>query len=129
MPRKPSATLTDAELRIMEAVWELGEGSVRDVADRVNQQENLAYNTVQTMLRILEDKGYLTHRQDGRAFVYQPAVDRTTARTSALRHLMRRFFDDSPRALVQNLLNDDELDAAEIERLRSMIRNAEDNRR
>ena len=87
MARKPSKTLTDGELRIMEVLWKLKSGSVRDVATALREKEEVAYNTVQTMLGILETKGYLEHHKEGRAFVYEPIVDRKTARSSALKHL------------------------------------------
>lgn len=118
-PRSPS--LTEGELRIMDVVWEQEETTVRDVTDALSE-EGLAYTTVQTMMRILEDKGFLDHRKAGRAFIYRPLVDRQTARRTALRHLLSRFFDGSPSALVQNLLKDEALDAAELARLRAEVR-------
>lgn len=121
MARKPSKTLTDGELRIMEVLWRLDSASVRDVVDDLSANESVAYNTVQTMLGILETKGYVEHHKEGRAFVYTPLVDRTTARTSALRHLIGRFFDGSPQALVQNLIQDENVDPIEIERLRKLL--------
>ncbi|MEM7084272.1 MAG: BlaI/MecI/CopY family transcriptional regulator [Pseudomonadota bacterium] len=121
MARKSSKTLTEGELRIMEVLWELQSASVRDVVDRLSEREPVAYNTVQTMMGILENKGYLDHHKEGRAFVYAPLVDRKTARTTALRQLMRRFFDGSPQALVQNLIQDENVDSMEIDRLRQLL--------
>lgn len=126
MARRKSQTLTDGELRIMDVVWELREASVRDVTDRLSESENVAYNTVQTMLRILTEKGYVAHRKDGRAFIYRPLVGRTEARAAALKHVLARFFGGSRRLLVENLLDDDELDALEIERLKALIRNSDE---
>ncbi len=126
MARQKSPTLTDGELRIMDVVWTLGEASVREVTDELNRQEPVAYNTVQTMLGILAEKGYLSHHKQGRAFVYEPLIDRSTAQGRALKHLMSRFFAGSPTALVQNLLSSDEVDALEIDRLRRMIEEDED---
>ena len=85
MPRHPSKTLTDGELRIMDVVWTLGEASVRDVTERLSQHDTVAYNTVLTMLGILKDKGYVRHRKSGRAFLYRPLVSRETAQRSALK--------------------------------------------
>ena len=121
MPRHRSKTLTDGEVRIMDVVWTLGEASVRDVTDQLNQREPVAYNTVLTMLGILKDKGYVRHRKAGRAFLYRPLVSREAAQRRALTHLVTGFFAGSPSALVQNLLNSDELDALEIDRLRRLI--------
>ena len=121
MARKRSQTLTDGELRIMDVIWKLNEASVREVTEQLNQDEDVAYNTVQTMMGILETKGYLAHRKQGRAFVYRPLVDRDRAQRRALKHLMSQFFSGSPTALVQNLLDNDEVDPMEIDRLRAMI--------
>lgn len=121
MPRKKSATLTEAELRLMEIIWKKGEATVADVVEAIPKREALAYSTVLTTMRILEQKGYLTHRQEGRAFVYTPVVDRGEARRTAVRHLVRRFFDGSPEQLVLNVMENEKLDIAEIERLRRLV--------
>ncbi|MEM9304490.1 MAG: BlaI/MecI/CopY family transcriptional regulator [Pseudomonadota bacterium] len=122
MARRKSQTLTDGELRIMDVIWEREESTVRAVTDALNASEPVAYNTVQTMLGILADKGYVTHRKDGRAFVYSALVDRASARRSAVKHMVSRFFGGSSEALVQNLLQDDAMDALEIDRLRALLR-------
>lgn len=121
MARKQSKTLTDGELRLMEVLWDKKSASVRDVVNALSKKEPVAYNTVQTMLGILETKGYLDHHKEGRAFVYVPLVDRKTARSSALRHFIGRFFDGSPQALVQNLIQDENVDSIEIDRLRKLL--------
>ena len=100
MARKESKTLTEGELRIMEVVWKLQNASVKDVTDVLQAKEAVAYNTVQTMLRILETKGYLTHVKSGRSFIYHPVVERKKARSAALKQLLASFFDDSPQSLV-----------------------------
>jgi len=110
----------------MNVVWTLEEASVKEVTDQLNQQEPVAYNTVQTMLGILKDKGYLSHRKQGRAFLYRPLVDRRTAQGNALKHLVTQFFSGSPKALVQNLLDSSEVDALEIEQLRKLIEKTPD---
>ena len=125
MARKPSKTLTDGELRIMEVLWSLKSASVRDVANALREKEDVAYNTVQTMLGILETKGYLDHHKEGRAFVYTPIIDRGAARSSALKHFLGNFFDGSPQALVQNLIQDENVDAMEIDRLRKLLNASE----
>ena len=85
MARKQSPTLTDAELRRMKILWERGPSTVGGVVETLPEDEPLAYSTVLTTLRILEDKGYLRHEKQGRAFVYHPVVDRRAARRNALR--------------------------------------------
>ena len=120
MPRKPSPTLTEAELPLMEVLWWKHAATVGEVAEGLPKDKAVAYNTVLTMLRILERKGYARHTKDGRAFVYQPVVDRGQASRSAVRQLLSRFFHDSPEALVLNLLQDEALDERELERLKRM---------
>lgn len=119
MARKKSVNLTDAELRLMEVIWQRGASTVADVADTLPQ---LAYSTVLTTLRILEEKGYLTHTKAGRAFVYAPVVDRAEASRSAVRHLLGRFFGNRPDLLVLNMIEDEAITQDELERLKQLIR-------
>ena len=121
MGRKASPTLTAAELRLMKILWDRGSATVTDVVAALPARQQLAYNTVLTTLRILERKGYATREKNGRAHVYQPCIDRTAARRSAMRQLVDQFFESSPELLVQNLLEDERLDASELERLRRMV--------
>ena len=127
MARRTSPTLTDAELRLMDIVWERGPSTVQDVVDALPADEPLAYSTVLTMMRILEKKGYLKHEKDGRAYVYQAVVQQDEARRGALKHVMNRFFEDSPELLVLNLLENDTLDKNDIERLKALINAAPDD--
>ena len=122
MPPIRSATLTQAELRIMEALWQNGAGTVQQVLDWMAPKPALAYNSVLTTIRILEKKGYLEHSQDGRAYVYRPLVGRKQATQSEIRHLINRFFGNSHEELLLNILEERGLDAAEIEHLRHMLR-------
>lgn len=121
MPRKSSPTLTEAELQLMEIIWERGEGTVADVVAALPPNSQLAYSTVLTTLRILERKGYLSHIQEGRAFIYKPVVDQKQARQSALKHLLSRFFNNSPELLVLNVMEQEELDLDELERLKKLV--------
>jgi len=122
VPRKQSATLTEAELRIMNALWQKGPGTVQQVLDWFPDKPALAYNSVLTTIRILEKKGYVGHLKDGRAHVYQPLVDQQEASRSEIRHLVSRFFRDSHEALLLNILRDDEINDRELKRLREMLR-------
>jgi len=121
VPRKKSLNLTDAELRLMEVLWQKGESTVSDVVDSLPKSVSLAYSSVLTTLRILEQKGYLTHEKQGRAFVYRAAVDREQARQSAVSHLLRRFFESSPELLVLNLVEGNKISADKLERLKARI--------
>lgn len=122
MPRKQSATLTEAELRIMNTLWQQGPGTVQQVLDWLPQKPALAYNSVLTTIRILEKKGYVGHLKDGRAHVFQPLVGQQEASRSEIRHLVSRFFRDSHEALLLNILRDDEINDRELKRLREMLR-------
>ena len=124
MARRQSPALTDAETRVMAVLWRLGSGSVGDVATAVNETHAVSYSTVQTILRILETKGYVTHQKVARAFVYRPIVDERQARRRALRHLVSRLFEGSPSLLVLNVLEDEDIDPAERVRLRQLIEHA-----
>jgi predicted transcriptional regulator len=116
--------LTEAELRLMEVIWTLGRATVAEVADALPGDQPLAYNTVLTTMRILEDKGFLRHTKakEGRAFIYRPAVTRESASRNAVRHLLRRFFGDSPEALVLNLLENEKIDDQEMQRIRETVK-------
>jgi predicted transcriptional regulator len=108
----------------MAVLWRLKTASVGEVVNAINQARRVTYSTVQTMLRILETKGYVTHDKIARAFVYRPLVDEHQARRRALRHLVSRLFEGSPSLLVLNVLQDDEIDPAERELLRRLIERA-----
>ena len=121
MARRQSPTLTDAELRLMDILWEKGASTVSDVVEALPPRLSLAYSTVLTTLRILERKGYVTHEKHGRAFVYHPVVGRKEASRKEVRHLLSRFFDNSPELLVLNVLENEEIDSAELKRLKKMV--------
>lgn len=121
MPRPKSPTLTDGELRLMRVLWDKGEATVGEVVDALKTRPKPAYNTVLTLLRIMEKKGYVSHRKDGRAFIFLPKVARADASRSALRTLVNRFFEGSPQLLVLNLLEDSQLTPDALQQLRKRI--------
>jgi BlaI family transcriptional regulator, penicillinase repressor len=126
MPRRRSPALTEGELRIMRVLWARGRGTVGDVVDELPPPKP-AYNTVLTMLRILERKGHVTHDKAGRAFTYTPLVDPGQARRRAVSHLLKHFFDDSPEMLILDLLGHDRVDLADLRRIRELIATAPGN--
>ena len=126
MARRRSVPLTEVEQRLMEIVWAAGPVTVGQVLEAIAEAERPAYNTVQTMLKILERKGYVKHRAEGRAFVYQAVVDRDAAARTALSHVVQRFFGGSPRALALNLIQGDHLTDAELDELMHTIERAKD---
>jgi predicted transcriptional regulator len=124
MARNGSVDLTQAELRVMEVVWRMGKATVPEVLEALSEEADLAYNTVLTMMTILERKGYLRHTppKTGRAFVYHPKVNRRQASRNAVRHLLGRFFGDSAEALVLNLIEDEKLSDAQLKRVRELLK-------
>ena len=124
MARKQSPALTDAEAAVMAVLWRLHRASVSDVVSAMNETRAVTNSTVQTILRILETKGYVTHDKVARAFVYEPLVDERQARRRALRHLVSRLFEGSPSLLVLNVLEDEEIKPEEREQLRKLIERA-----
>jgi BlaI family transcriptional regulator, penicillinase repressor len=121
MPKPRSDVLTDAEQRVMRVLWEKGEASVREVTDALEPTYPVAYNTVLTILRILTDKNYVIPRQDGRAFIYKPAVSRADARSRALRKMVSTFFEGSPTELAQHLIRTENLSADELQSLKDEL--------
>jgi predicted transcriptional regulator len=124
MPPKKSNTLTEAELRLMKILWRRGESAVNDLVAAIPDGEALAYNSVLTTIRILEQKGYVEHRQEGRAFIYRASVAEQEASRSEVRHVLNRFFGNSREQLLLSLLDDGEVSADELARLKEAIRNA-----
>jgi len=121
VPPKQSTTLTEAELRIMNALWQAGVGTVQQVLDALPGKPALAYNSVLTTIRVLENKGYVKHVKDGRAHVYVPVIARQEASRSEIRHLVNRFFKNSHEQLVLNILEERGIDPDELKRLRQML--------
>ena len=128
MPPKRSITLTEAELRLMKLLWGRGEAAVGDLVAAMPDGAALAYNSVLTTIRILEQKGYVRHRQVGRAFVYSPCIAEQEAGRSEVRNMMRRFFGNSRERLLLSLLGDDEVTPEELKRLKEAIDRAADDR-
>ena len=125
MPPRQSETLTEAELRVMNVLWERGSGTVQQVLDSIASKPALAYNSVLTTIRILERKGYLKHVKDGRAHVFAPIVPQEEATRSEIRHLVSRFFKNSHEDLVVNILEDQGIEPEELNRLRKMLDRSE----
>ena|SRR5687768_176728 len=110
---------TDRELDIMDVLWEQGAATVTEVRDAL--QDDLAYTTVLTILRTLEEKGYVTHEEEGRAHRYRPLVEKRAAEKSALTRLVKKLFKGSPELLLTQLVADRKLSAADLKRMRKLI--------
>lgn len=121
MPPRKSPTLTEAELRLMEVLWEKGPATVHQLLEALSGKPALAYNSVLTTIRILEKKSYVQHLKDGRAHIYMPLVGREAASRSEVRNLLGRFFKNSHELLMLNLIQSQSLDGEELKRLREML--------
>jgi predicted transcriptional regulator len=121
MPRRKSITLTQAELRLMKILWRRGESSVAEMVAATSDQGALAYTSVLTTVRILETKGFVSHRQEGRAFLYSPLMGEFEASQSEVRQVLQRFFGNSRERLLLSVLGDDEIGPEELKRLKDAI--------
>lgn len=109
----------DRELDVMSVLWEHGPATVAEV--RAALPDELAYTTVLTVLRVMEDKGYVRHEEEGRTHRYHPLVERQAVGASALRRLTRRLFGGSPELLLTHLVSDRELSEAELRRMQRLL--------
>lgn len=121
MPPKQSPTLTEAELRLMEVLWQEGPATVHQVLEALPEKFPLAYNSVLTTIRILERKGYVQHVKEGRAHIYAPLVGKKEATRFEIKNLVGRFFKDSHELLMLNLLEDKSINADELKRLSQLL--------
>jgi predicted transcriptional regulator len=121
LPPKKSPTLTEAELRLMEVLWQKGPVTVHSILQALPPQPALAYNSVLTTIRILEKKGYVQHVKEGRAHVYMPLVGREEATRFEIKNLVGRFFRNSHELLLLNILEDKSISADELSRLKQLL--------
>jgi predicted transcriptional regulator len=117
--------LTEAELRLMDVLWQKGRATVAEVTEALPPPP-LAYNTVLTTMRILEQKGYVSHQEEGRAYVYQPLIQRDDAAKSAVGQLVSRFFGNKSAALALRLVEEQRPSDDELKRLKKLIEQYEE---
>jgi predicted transcriptional regulator len=127
MPPKKSITLTEAELRLMKVLWDRGESTVAEMVAATSAEMELAYTSVLTTIRVLETKGYVRHRQEGRPFLYTSCVGELEAGRSEVRHVLQRFFGNSRQRLLLSLLGDDAIRPEELKRLKEAIASLPDD--
>jgi predicted transcriptional regulator len=120
MPRVPSKTFTDKELEIMRVIWKLGEASARQIQESLPGGRH--YNSVLTIIRVLEKKGHLTYREEGRTHIYRAVVSPDKAKTRVLKHLVKNVFGGSAASLVLNLVETGDLTAEELDAIRRKAR-------
>lgn len=121
MKKKKNELLTEVELEFMNELWALGEGTVRDVLGRLPEERNLAYTSAATILRILEQKEFVTSRKEGKSHVYIPSLAKDIYQTRSLKDLSMKLFDDAPASLVARLLNDDDLTEETLGQIRAIV--------
>jgi BlaI family penicillinase repressor len=116
MPRKQVKTFTDKELEIMQVIWELGEATAKQLQERLPGEQH--YNSVLTIIRVLERKGHLTHRAEGRAYVYRARVSQNRSRRRVLSHLVKHVFGGSASSLVLHLVETGDLTEEDLREIR-----------
>ena len=121
MSRKLLPALSPAETEILRLIWQLGRGTVQQVCDNLPTGRRIAYATVQTLLRRLEKKGYVSHEAEGKAYVFSPAAKREEVIRRTVGDFVDRLFGGDPMPLMLHLANDSKLDADEIKRLKKLI--------
>jgi len=124
MGRRKLRAMSPAETEILRLVWRLEEATVQSICDALPARRTITYKTVQTLLRRLEEKGYLKHRTEGKAHVFVPAVQRERVVKQTVLDFVDRLFGGDPRPLMQFLAEDGHIDAEDIEELRKLIDNA-----
>ena len=124
MPRPKSLTMTDGELRLMRVLWDKGQATVGDVVEALKTRPKPAYNTVLTLLRIMEKKGYVTHRKDGRAFIFLPMSTAPMRAAARCRRSSTVFSMARPRLLMLNLLEEAQLSPEALKQLKERIEEA-----
>ena len=119
---KKAVLPTPGELRLLQILWRIGQGTIDDIVRASDEDPPPNYKTVQAWLRIMETKGQVTHKQKGRAFVFSPTVARAEVHRSSLRHLLTKYFGGSRSELLIELLSDKRITREELRELESLIR-------
>lgn len=114
--------LTATELEMMNVLWRIGPASVHQVVEALLPQRQLAYTSVSTMVRILEQKGYVRSRKEGRGHLYEPAIQKEAYQVASLQHLVSNVFDGTPTLLVQRLVDSEQLDPEQLDAIRRALK-------
>lgn len=120
--------LTDVELELMTILWRLGEGAVSEVIEQLPKNRDLAYTSVSTILRILEQKGILKTRKEGRGHIYIPAFKKSDYESRTVKDVVDRVFDGTPVALVKQLLDSVKINEVEVQELKALIKKLEEKK-
>ena len=119
MPRRPTKTFTDKELEIMRVIWEMGEATAREIQERLGGESH--YNSVLTIIRVLERKGHLTHRPQGKAHIYRARQQPEKSRSRVLAHLINQVFGGSAASLVLHLVETGDLTENDMREIRKQM--------
>ena len=119
--KKKNELLTEVELEFMTRLWALGEGTVRDVMALLPEGRNLAYTSAATILRILEQKDFVTSRKTGKRLIYAPLLAKDAYQSRSLKNLSEKLFDDAPASLVARLVDDEALTEEALGQIRALV--------
>ena len=114
---------TPRELRWLQVLWRIREGTIEEIMLASGEDPSPNYKTVQTWLRIMERKDLVSHRQEGRAFIFYPRITRSDLHMLSIRHLLARYFTGSRSDMLVALLNDERISREELSKLEGLIRN------
>ena len=124
-PKKPAKPLTPTELEMMNVIWRMGPCTVNQIVEALREQRELAYTSVSTIVRILEQKGFVSSTREGRGHVYAPLVSKQDYQAQTINRVVSNVFDGAPSLLVQRLLDSENLGADELEKIRTLLRERE----
>ena len=119
--KKKNEFLTDVELELMTALWDIGRGSVRDVLARLDPERKFAYTSAATILRIMDEKGFVQSEKQGKVLIYTPALTKDRYQSKTLRDISDKLFDGAPATLVARLVDDEGLTEDALEELRALL--------
>jgi predicted transcriptional regulator len=119
--KKKSEFLTEVELEFMTELWALAQGTVRDVLAQLQPERNLAYTSAATILRIMEQKGFVTSEKQGKTFIYKPALAKDAYQAKTLRDLSNKLFDGTPASMVARLVDDQGMSEEALEEIRALL--------
>ncbi len=124
---EPPKLLTEVELELMNIIWKLGEGTVHEVIENLATDRDLAYTSVSTILRILEQKKVVTTTKEGRSHIYHPLLSKADYESRAVHHVVKTVFDDTPLKMVKQLLDQSRLSPSELAEIKLWLRKKEES--
>ena len=126
--KKSLTPLGETEMEVLHHVWDLGEATVKQVRKRILENREVAYTTIMTVMKNLAEKGYLKYRKDGVTYVYSPAQEPDSVRSSLVKELINKVFKGSPKELVQTLVESEDLNEKDLSEIKGMIDQMEDDK-